>query len=354
MKPQKPEVVVVTGGTAGVGRATVRAFAAQGAAVGIIARNRERLESTKREVEELGGRALALSADVADPDQIENAAEQIERELGPIDIWVNNAMTSVFAPFKEIRPEEFRRVTEVTYLGQVYGTMAALKRMLKRNSGTIVQVGSALAIRSVPLQAPYCGAKHGVRGFTDSIRSELMHDGSDVHITMVQLPAMNTPQFDWVRSKLSRKAQPVPPIFQPEVGAEAIVWAARHRRREVYVGASTTEAIAGQKIAPHLLDKYLARTNYEAQQTDEAEDPGRPDNLFEPVPGDYEAHGRFDERSRTGSVELWVSTHKKKIGWGIAATGFAAAAGILMARRNDRGRLSTLRRGILNLLALQP
>ncbi len=333
MKPEKqPEVVVVTGGTAGVGRATVRKFAIAGAKIGIIARDCERLAQTKDEVEAIGSQAVTVSADVANAQYVENAAAEIERTLGPIDIWVNNAMVSVFSPFMQMNPEEFRRVTEVTYLGYVYGTMAALRRMIPRDHGTIVQVGSALAYRSIPLQSAYCGAKHAIRGFTDSIRSELMHDKCNVHITMVQLPAMNTPQFDWVRSNLEHRAQPVPPIYQPEVGAEAVFWAAHQRRREVYVAAPTVEAILGNKVTPGLLDKYLARTNYQAQQTDEPENPERPDNLYEAVHGDYEAHGRFDDRSYRGSTELWISKHKYTLGWGLAA-GAAGALGKMLLRK---------------------
>lgn len=327
MKSEKqPEVVVVTGGTAGLGRATVRKFVVAGAHIGIIARNCERLEQTKQEVEAIGGRAVAISADISHPERVENAAAEIERVLGPIDIWINNAMVSVFSPFKQMTPDEFKRVTEVTYLGCVYGTMAALRRMIPRDRGTIVQVGSALAYRGIPLQSAYCGAKHAIHGFTDSVRAELMHDKSKVHITMVQMPAMNTPQFDWVRSNLKHRPQPVPPIYQPEVGADAVFWAAHNKRREVYVGGPTLEAIWGQKAAPHLLDKYLARTNYQAQQTVEPEDPNRLDNLYEAVPGDYEAHGRFDDRSRRSSVELWFAKNKYKLGWGAAG-----AAGIIGA-----------------------
>lgn len=334
MKSEKqPEVVVVTGGSAGVGRATVRKFAMNGADIGIIARNCERLEQTKQEVETIGSRAVAISADVSNADHVENAAAEIESLLGPIDIWINNAMVSVFSPFKEMTPEEFKRVTEVTYLGYVYGTMAALRRMIPRDHGTIVQVGSALAYRSIPLQSAYCGAKHAIHGFTDSIRSELMHDNSKVHLTMVQLPAVNTPQFDWVKSNLKHRAQPVPPIFQPEVPAEAIYWAAHQRRREVYVGGSTVEAIIGQKIAPHLLDEYLARTDFQAQQTNEPEDPNRPDNLYQAVAGDYEAHGRFDDRSRRGGTELWLVKHKYKLGLGLAAAGVAGIVGGLSLRK---------------------
>jgi NAD(P)-dependent dehydrogenase (short-subunit alcohol dehydrogenase family) len=277
------EVVVITGASAGVGRATVRVFADNGARVGLLARGREALEVASADVEAVGGKALSLPTDVAHFEEVEAAAQEVEKRLGPIDIWVNNAMTTVFSPFKEITPEEFQRATEVTYLGTVYGTMAALKRMLPRNRGCIVQVGSALAYRSIPLQAPYCGAKHAIRGFTDSVRSELLHDKSKVHLTMVQLPAINTPQFSWCKTRLPRHPQPVPPVFQPEVAARAILWAAHERRREVYLGGSTLKAILGNKVAPGLLDRYLARTGYDAQQTDERVNPDRPANLFEPV-----------------------------------------------------------------------
>lgn len=297
------KVVVVTGASAGVGRAVVAEFARQGARLGLIARGRERLEAAKREVEETGGKALVLPTDVADAQQVEQAAERAEQELGPIDIWVNDAMTTIFAPFTEITPEEFKRATEVTYLGQVYGTMAALKRMKPRDRGTIIQVGSALAYRSIPLQAPYCGAKHAIVGFTDSLRSELIHDRSQVHLTVVHLPAMNTPQFNWCRTRLPRHPQPVPPIFQPEVAARAIVWAASRKRREVYVGWPTVKAIYGQEIAPAYADRYLAKNAYDGQQTAEPVSPQRPDNLFEPVAGDYGAHGIFDERAKTFSVQ---------------------------------------------------
>lgn len=327
---EKYETVVVTGGTAGVGRAVVQAFARQGCRIGILARDRGRLENAVKETEKLGGKAVGIPTDVADAGQVERAAQQVEESFGPIDIWVNNAMTSVFAPFTEIRPEEFRRVTEVTYLGQVYGTMAALKRMLPRNHGTIVQVGSALAYRSIPLQSAYCGAKHGIKGFTDSVRTELIHSRSNVHITMVQMPALNTPQFDWVRSRLKNRAQPVPPIYQPEVAADAIVWASRHRRREVYVGIPTLIAIYGQKIAPGFAGRYVADHDYKAQQTDEPEDPNRPDNLFTPVPGNYAAHGRFSARAYNRSIELWLSKHKAALGGALAAAA-AAGAGVLLA-----------------------
>lgn len=337
----QPEVVVVTGGSAGVGRAAARAFARRGARVAVLARGKERLDQAVQELNQYGAAdAMGIPVDVADAAQVENAAQQIEEKFGPIDIWVNNAMTTVFAPFTEMTPEEFHRVTEVTYLGTVYGTMAALKRMFPRNHGVIVQVGSALSDRSIPLQSGYCGAKHGIRGFTDSIRCELIHYNSKVHITMVQMPALNTPQFDWCRSKMPRRAQPVPPIYQPEIAADAIVFAATNRRREIYVGLPTVEAIWGNKFIAGWLDKHLAQTNFRAQQTNEPEDPSRPDNLFEPVPGDFAAHGRFDNRSREKSIELWAVEH---IGWykgvaGIAVIAGALALGALAATRFARSR----------------
>src|SRR3989441_1933676 len=266
---EKPEVVVITGASAGVGRAMVQAFARRGARLGLIARGPDGLEATRAEVEQLGGSALVFGADVADAEKIEEAAARVEEEFGPIDIWVNNAMVSVFSPVKEMTAEEFRRVTEVTYLGVVYGTLTALKRMLPRDWGSIVQVGSALAYRGIPLQAAYCGAKHAIQGFTESLRCELLHDKSNVRVTMVQLPAMNTPQFSWVKSRLPRKPQPVPPIYQPEVAAEALVWAADHDRRELWVGLPTCKAIVGERVIPGLLDHYLARIGYQDQQTDE-------------------------------------------------------------------------------------
>ncbi|MBJ6748965.1 SDR family oxidoreductase [Geomonas anaerohicana] len=327
-------VVVVTGASAGLGRAIAQAFAREGASIGLFARNRERLEATKLEVEQLGGKALVLVGDVADAQRVEDAAEEVEREFGPIDVWVNNAMTSVFSPFNQMTPEEFRRVTEVTYLGAVHGTMAALKRMLPRNRGKVIQVGSALSDRSIPLQSAYCGAKHGMRGFTDSIRCELIHEKSRVHITMVQLPAMNTPQFDWVESRLPNRPQPVPPIYQPEVAADAIVWASHHRRREIYVGLPTVKAMWGNKFIRGLLDVYLGRTGYKSQQTDEPERPDRPANLWQTVPGPYTAHGRFDARSKGVSPQVWLSEHK----WGVAAllAGSAVFTAALCSARRRR------------------
>ena len=303
------QIVVITGASAGVGRATVRAFARQGADIGLLARGADGLEAARREVEAEGGRALVLPTDVAHAEQVEAAAERVERELGAIDVWVNNAMVSVFSPVKDLQADELKRVTDVTYLGVVYGTLAALKRMLPRDRGAIVQVGSALAYRGIPLQAAYCGAKHAIQGFTESLRCELLHDESRVHVTMVQLPAMNTPQFDWVKSRMPREPQPVPPIYQPEIAAQAIVWAASHRRRELSVGAPTVAAIAGNKIASGLFDRYLAKTGYDSQQTDQPADPDRPDNLWAPLPGDYGAHGRFAARSTKSSPQAWANEH---------------------------------------------
>jgi short-subunit dehydrogenase len=321
-----PEVVVVTGGSAGVGRATARVFARGGAAVALVARGRERLEAARAEIERDGGRAVTVPADVADPEQVEAAAARVEDALGPIDVWVNNAMATVFAPVLQTTPEEFRRATEVTYLGSVSGTMAALRRMVPRDRGVVVQVGSALAYRGIPLQAAYCGSKHALQGFLESLRAELEHDGSKVRVTMVQLPALNTPQFTWSRAKLPRQPQPVPPIFQPEVAAEAVVWAARHPRREIMVGWPTVRAIVGNAVAPGLVDRFLARDGYDAQLTDEPIDPGRPDNLFEPVPGDQAAHGPFDERARPRSLQLWARTHRGLLGAVAAASSVALVA----------------------------
>ncbi|MBV8968228.1 MAG: SDR family oxidoreductase [Verrucomicrobia bacterium] len=312
MKTRNAErVVVVTGGSAGLGRAIARLFASnEGARIGLIARGKDGLEGTKSDLEKLGGKALILPADVADADAVEAAAEQIESELGPIDVWVNDAMTSVFSPVKEMRAAEFKRVIEVNYLGFVNGTLAALKRMLPRNHGHVIQVGSALAYRGIPLQAAYCASKHAIQGFMDSLRSELIHDRSQVIVTMVQMPAMNTPQFDWVKSRLRKRAQPVPPIFQPEIGAQAVLYASHHRRREIFVGMPTVKAIIGNRLFPGLLDRYLAATGFEAQQTEEPEDPNRPFNLYEPVAGDHGAHGRFDNRARTVSPQLWTDLHR--------------------------------------------
>ncbi len=328
------KVVVVTGASAGVGRAAVRAFARAGAHVGLIARGVDGLEGARRDVEAEGGRALVLCCDVADAAAVEAAAERVERELGPIDIWVNNAMTSVFSRALEMTADEFKRVTEVTYLGYVYGTMAALHRMRGRNRGTIVQVSSALAYRSIPLQSAYCASKHAIVGFTESLRSELFHDRIRVHLTMVHMPALNTPQFGWVRSRLPHEAQPVPPIFQPEVAADAILWAATHRRRAISVGMSSMKAIVGEKFIPGLLDRYLARKGFSAQQTEQPRNTDRPDNLFVPVSGDHGAHGAFERRAKPRSTQLWFTQHRVLAALGGVALA-ASAAGIsrpLLAR----------------------
>jgi short-subunit dehydrogenase len=302
-----------------VGRATARAFAKSGADVALIARGRDGLEAAAKEVEAEGRRTLIFPIDVASADEIERAAEEVERQLGPIDVWVNNAMVSVFSPAKDMTSEEFKRVTEVTYLGYVYGTLAALRHMLVRDRGVVVQVGSALAYRGIPLQSAYCAAKHAIEGFTESVRSELMHDKSNVHLTMVQMPALNTPQFGWVKSRLPRKPQPVPPIFQPEVAAKAILFAAEHRRREVHVGAMATATVWINKFVPGLGDRYLALTGYQSQQYNGAADPNRPHNLWEPVPGDQGAHGDFGHRANERSGHLWANTHRGILGGVLAA-----------------------------------
>lgn len=335
MKRKRRRVVVITGASAGVGRATAQAFAREGARIGLIARGRAGLNGAQRDVEKLGGEALVLPLDVADAAAMEKAAQRIEKDLGPIDVWINNAMASVFSPIKEMTADEFKRVTEVTYLGYVYGTLVALKRMLPRNRGRIIQVGSALAYRGIPLQAAYCAAKHAIQGFVDSLRCELLHDKSRVRVTMVDLPAMNTPQFGWVKSRLPRKAQPVPPIYQPDIAAEAIVYASRNPRREIYVGMPTVGAITVNKIVPGLLDHYLAHFGYDSQQYDGREDGDRPDNLWEPADDekDFGAHGNFNSRAAARSPQLWTSMHR---GWLAAAALLGAAAvAAFFARERD-------------------
>lgn len=306
-------VVVVTGASAGVGRATALAFAQRGDVVALIARDQTGLDATVAEIAAAGGRAKAFSADVADAARVDEVAGLIEAELGQIDIWVNNAMATVFARFEDVTAEEFERATKVTYLGMVNGTRAALRRMKQRNSGTIVQVGSALSYRSIPLQSAYCGAKFACRGFTDSLRSELRHDGSYIQITMVQLPAVNTPQFEWALSRMPHHPQPVPPIFQPEVAAQAIVWAADARKREIWVGWPTVKAILANQIVPGLIDHYLARTNFEAQQTGAPAAADRPSNLFVPATGHHAMHGTFDAIAKSASIQMWLSRHRRTV-----------------------------------------
>ena len=337
MSKHRPgQVVVVTGASGGIGRATAQAFGERGAKVALLARGSAGLDGAVRDVERAGGQALAVPTDVADHHQVESAAEAAEQAFGPIEVWVNVAFTSVFAPFRDISAEEFKRVTEVSYLGYVYGTMSALKRMLPRDAGAIVQVGSALAYRGIPLQSAYCGSKHAIQGFNEAVRCELLHDKSNVRVTMVQMPAVNTPQFDWVLSRLPKPAQPVPPIYQPEVAARGVLYAADHpRRREYWVGGSTMATLAANAVAPGVLDRYLARTGFSAQQVDRPLPPDHPTNLWEPADGpaghDYTAHGSFTERSEDRSAQLWASHHHGYLGGMLA--GFTGAAVALLRRR---------------------
>jgi NAD(P)-dependent dehydrogenase (short-subunit alcohol dehydrogenase family) len=330
-----PRVVVVTGASAGIGRAVAQAYGRRGAKVALLARGEQGLQGAAEDVRRGGGTALDIPTDTADAAQVFAAADRVEAELGEIDVWVNDAFTSVFAPFEQISPEEYRRVTEVSYLGYVYGTMAALHRMKPRNRGTVVQVGSALAYRGIPLQTAYCGAKHAIQGFHEALRCELLHEHSDVHVTMVQMPAVNTPQFSWVLSRLPRHPQPVPPIYQPEVAANAVLHAADHpERREYWVGATTAATLAANAFAPGLLDRYLGRTGFDSQQTKQPRDPHAHENLWQPADGpegkDHGAHGAFDDRSHSRSYQLWASQHH---GFVSAAVGVAAAAFISAWRR---------------------
>ncbi|MGI8726848.1 MAG: SDR family oxidoreductase [Solirubrobacterales bacterium] len=321
------ETVVVTGATSGMGRAIARRFADEGAKIGLIARGRDGLEAVKREVEERGGEALILPGDVSDHAFVEASASAVEEAFGPIDIWVNNAMTTIFSFFTDIEPEEFQRATDVTYHGFVWGTQAALKRMSERDRGTIVLVGSAMAYRGIPLQSPYCGAKHATKGFFESIRTELRHKGSNVHMTMVQLPGHNTPQFDHCRSKMPKYPMPVPPIFEPEVAADAVHWAAHNKRREVYVGVSSVYTILGNKIAPWLAERYLARTAVSGQQTDPEVDGVREGNLFESTDLDPGARGRYSDQAHSHSIQLWATKHRRALLGGLVAVVAAAGAG---------------------------
>ena len=333
---RRTKTVVVTGASAGVGRATAHAFAKRGDRVALLSRGRAGLEGAAREVTEMGGKALVIPTDVADHDAVESAAEQVENELGPIDIWVNNAMASVFSPVKQMKPEEYRRVTEVTYLGTVYGTLAALSRMERHGGGHIIQIGSALAYRGIPLQSAYCGAKHAIQGFCDSLRAELLHDQSPVKLTMIQLPAVNTPQFDWVKSRLANRAQPVPPIYQPEVIADAVVWCSERDKRELLLGAPSAITVWGNKALPGVGDRYLAATGFKSQQTDVPEDPDRPSNLWEPVDDevDHGTHGRFDERAFGTSPLFFAEKHHLTALAAGAALAGAVGLGWLLARRD--------------------
>ena len=334
----RPEVVVITGASAGVGRAVVREFARDRAHIGLIARGIDGLAGARREVEEAGGKALVLPCDVSDAEAVDRAAEQVEREFGPIDVWVNNAMAAVFAPVKELTAADIHRVTEVTYFGYVHGTLAALRYMLPRDRGMIVQVGSALCYRGIPLQAAYCGAKHAIQGFTESLRCELIHDGGNVKVTMVHLPATNTPQHTWSKNRMDFRPQPVPPIYQPEVCARAIHHAAHHYRRDWNVGFITDIVTAGNAVLPGVGDYYLGKTGYESQLTNEPDDPNRPNNLYEPLPGDYGAHGRFDHKATNRCEQWWVTKNR---GW-LAAAGLGLAGLALLSRHTGERPQKTM------------
>ena len=334
-----PQTVAITGASGGIGRATARAFAERGDTVVLLARGEKGLQGAADDVREAGGTAVVIPLDVADADAVQAAVERIESEVGPIDVWVNVAFTAVFSRFWHVSPAEYKRATEVSYLGYVYATMAVLKPMMARDRGTIVHVGSALAYRAIPLQSAYCGAKHAIQGFHESLRVELMHEHSNVHVTMVQMPAVNTPQFSWVLSRLPDQAQPVPPIYQPEVAARAVLYAADHpKRREYWVGASTVGTLLGNKFVPGLLDRYLAVTGFKSQQTGEPRDPDQPVNLWEPADGsdghDFGAHGHFDDRALNVSPQLWFSHHHKTL-VGAGVTGLVGM-GVLLARRAGR------------------
>jgi short-subunit dehydrogenase len=334
--PFRERVVAITGASAGIGRATALRFARAGAHVGLIARDSRALEEVKLEIESEGGRATVAPADVADAEAVFAAAARIEAEAGPIEAWVNDAMTTVFSPISEISPQEFRRVTEVTYLGFVHGTMAALKHMRPRNRGVIVQVGSALAYRGIPLQSAYCGAKHAIRGFTDSLRSELIHDKSRIKVTMVDLPAVNTPQFDWARTHMSREPRPVPPVVQPEAVAEAIHAAACRPYREYWLGLSTMKAILGNMVAPRCLDGMLARMGYESQERKSPVSPGRPDNLMQPVRGAHRIHGSFGREATSKLMVLTGEEVRAAVALGGLALLLSAVGGVLLGQKRSR------------------
>ena len=326
------EVVVITGASGGIGRATARKFAADGARVALIARGRRGLEAAAREVEQAGGQALTLPVDVADHDQVEAAASSAEDAFGPIDVWINDAMVTTYGEFLDIEPDEYQRATEVTYLGMVWGTRAALKRMMKRDRGSIVQVCSAMSYRGIPLQAPYCGAKHACKGFTESIITELLHHDSRVQVSMVQLPGLNTTQFTWGRTKLPKQTMPVPPIYQPEIAADAIHHAAYHKRRQIYVGIPTVMNIVGERVAPWFLDWYLARTGVDGQLT-EKQGARYGSNVFAPKDDDADrgSHGMFDEKAHGSDPWSWTSMHRVPVA--AAAVGAVGAALAATLRR---------------------
>jgi short-subunit dehydrogenase len=331
-------VAVVTGASGGVGRATVRRLARRGARIALLARGREGLEGAKRDVEECGGTALVIPTDVSKFEQVQGAAEAAERELGPIDLWINNAMVSMYSPFMKMTPEEFRHIVDVTFLGNVYGTQCALERMIPRNRGVIIQIGSALAFRSIPLQSAYCASKHAIQGFTESIRSELIHQGIDVRVAVVNMPALNTTQFVWTRNKMPHKARPTGTIFQPEVAAEAIIFSVEHDRRELMVGYTTVEATLGEKVIPGLLDRYLAKAAWEGSMLPAAADPDQPDNFWEPVRRDLGAHGPFDRLARRFSIQLWATKNRAPLVAGLLATGVGLSALLLRGRASSNHR----------------
>lgn len=330
---QKQRVIVVTGASGGVGRAIVRQLGKQGARIGLLARGRDGLEGARRDVEQSGGEALVLPTDVSQPEQVEAAARAVEERFGPIDVWINDAMVSMYSPFIEMAPEEFKHIVEVTFLGQVYGTQCALKRMLPRDQGVIIQVGSALAYRSIPLQSAYCASKHAIEGFTESVRTELIHMNSSVRISMVNLPGVNTTQFDWTKNRMPHKPKPTGPIFQPEVAAEAVVWTIDHDRRQVNVGWPTVEAVVGEKFVAGPLDHYLSRAAWEGAQRAEPADPNHKDNFWEPLPGDHGSHGPFDAQARKRSSQLWLTQNRGALAT-LAAVGIGAAA--LVVRMGSR------------------
>lgn len=332
-EPSGERVIVVTGAAAGVGRAIAREFGKEKARVALIARGRDGLDAAKNEIDKMGGEALVLPLDMADSAAVESAAQKIEDTWGHIDVWINDAMVSVFSPVDQMEAEEFKRVTEVSYLGYVYGTLAALKRMKSKNSGVIIQIGSALAYRSIPLQSAYCAAKHAIAGFSESLRTELLHDKSDVKVCQINLPAVNTPQFSWVKSRLPNNPQPVPPIYQPEVIARAVYHVSRHPRRRLDIAYPTLKAVIAEKFVPAVGDWYLSRQGYSSQQTDQPVSPDRKNNLWKPVPGDHGAHGSFDSRARTFAPLLWLDLNRVPV---LATAAFFLAVAVSMRIRPQK------------------